>query len=86
MPTETERRIDCVMAVLRDLQAEGLLPVAPLKPEGMAYVSQVIGMRVSASTFRRVEKRAIARAKERGLQLSRLALQAHLSKTRQPQS
>lgn len=73
MPTETERRVDLVLAVIRDLKADGRLPGdAAIKPEGMAYVSQVIGQPVSASTFRRLESRAVERAR-----LARLALESY---------
>jgi len=69
MPTETERRVDLVLAVICDLQNDGLLPKdARIKPQGLAYVSDVIGLPVSESTFRRIEKRSLHRA--------RLALQA----------
>ncbi len=72
MPTETERRVDLVLAVIRDLKMDGLLPSdAAVKPQGMAYVSKVIGLPVSSSTFRRLETRATERAR-----LARLALDA----------
>ena len=73
MPTETERRVDLVLAVIRDLKADGVLPRdAAIKPQGMAYVSEVIGLPVSTATFRRLESRAVERAR-----LARLALDAY---------
>ena len=67
MPTETERRIDCVMIALAALRREGVIPAdAPISPEGMAWVSKEIGEPVSKSTFHRLQRRGV------------LALRAHL--------
>lgn len=78
MPTETERRIDCVMIALTALRRRGVIPAdAAVSPRAMAYLSEQIGEPVSAATFHRRTNRALT--------LARLALQAHLS-TQQPQS
>lgn len=75
MPTETERRIDCVMIALTALRREGVIPAdAPISPEGMAWVSNEIGEPVSKSTFARLNRRGV------------LALRAHLASSRNHQS
>ena len=71
--TETERRVDVVMAVLDLLRENGDIRAdQPVSPAGMAYVSQVIGKPVSKSTFIRFQRRGLARLNQS--EKARLAL------------
>jgi hypothetical protein len=65
-------QIDIVLAALRERQARNEAPLpGEVTPTYLAKLAREIGQPVSATTFREVEKRALAK-----LRLSNLALEA----------
>lgn len=81
----TDEKLKLVVLAATAMRLTGKIPHdATLSPKRLARISQEIGCPVSEATIRRVETRAIERAKLNAPKVARLALEAYLS--RKPQS